>query len=55
MLALPGLLALLVLMAFLAAAMRLARLVVRDGLGTNVPPRSHRAELGTWADQELRR
>ena len=36
-------------------ASRLARLVVRDGLGSNPPPRSHRAEMGSWIDQELQR
>jgi len=49
------LLALLGLIAFLVVAVRLARLVMRDGLGTNAPPRSHRAELGTWVDRELKR
>ncbi len=32
---------------------RLARLVARDGLGSNPLPRSHREELGTWVDREL--
>jgi hypothetical protein len=41
--------------AFLVIAARLTRLVMRDGLGSNPPPRSHRAELGTWVDQELQR
>jgi hypothetical protein len=49
----------LVLLAALAVLLlivvRLARLVMRDGLGSNPPPRSHRAELGTWVDQELQR
>ncbi|MCW2841349.1 MAG: hypothetical protein JWR55_2832 [Aeromicrobium sp.] len=40
---------------FLLIAAHLTRLVVHDGLGSNPPPRSHRAELGTWVDQELRR
>jgi hypothetical protein len=40
---------------FLVIAARLTRLVLRDGLGSTPPPRSHRAELGTWVDQELRR
>lgn len=40
---------------FLLITVRLTRLVARDGLGSNPPPRSHRAELGTWVDQELRR
>ncbi|MET1038110.1 MAG: hypothetical protein ABW075_07530 [Aeromicrobium sp.] len=40
---------------FLLVAARLTRLVMRDGLGSNPPPRSHRAELGTWVDQELQR
>lgn len=31
------------------------RLVVRDGLGCVPVPRSHEAELGTWADRQLRR
>lgn len=33
----------------------LVRLVAADGYGTLPPPRSHREELGTWVDQELRR
>lgn len=35
--------------------LRLTYLVARDGLGTNPAPRSHEAELGTWADRQLRR
>lgn len=31
------------------------RLVARDGHGVTRPPRSHRAELGTWVDRELQR
>jgi hypothetical protein len=34
---------------------RLVRLVARDGLGSNPPPRSHVEELGPWAFRELRR
>ncbi|MET0929509.1 MAG: hypothetical protein ABWX74_08320 [Aeromicrobium sp.] len=49
---------LLLLLAFgitLVIAARLARLVAHDGLGTDPPPRSHRAELGAWVDRELQR
>lgn len=46
------LLGLLVLVVIVA---RLARLVARDGLGAVPTPRSHRDELGTWVDRELRR
>lgn len=47
--ALIGLVLLIVVMA------RLVRLVARDGLGSNPPPRSHHAELGSWVDRELKR
>lgn len=47
--------ALIGLLALVLVALRLARLVTRDGLGLNPAPRSHTAELGTWADRELRR
>ena len=43
------------LLGLLAVTVHLARLVARDGLGSNPVPRSHRAELGTWVDRELRR
>ncbi|MBP2391459.1 hypothetical protein [Aeromicrobium fastidiosum] len=43
------------LLALFLVAVRLARLVARDGLGSNLPPRSHGAELGTWADRQLQR
>jgi hypothetical protein len=49
------LLLLLLFGAFLVVAARLTRLVARDGFGSNPPPRSHRAELGTLVDQELQR
>ncbi|WP_194839840.1 hypothetical protein [Aeromicrobium yanjiei] len=39
----------------LMSIVRLVRLVARDGLGTNPPPRSHREELGSWVERELRR
>lgn len=39
----------------LIVAVRLARLIARDGLGSNPLPRSHHEELGTWVDRELRR
>jgi hypothetical protein len=48
-------LALLGLIALAATTARLVWLVMRDGLGTNPPPRSHREELGSWADQQLHR
>ena len=47
--------ALLGLLSLALVALRLARLVVRDGLGSTLPPRSHSAELGTWADRQLQR
>lgn len=34
---------------------RLVRLIARDGLGSNPPPRSHHDELGSWVDRELGR
>ena len=43
------------LLALVAAGTHLARLVARDGLGSNPAPRSHAAELGTWVDRELSR
>jgi hypothetical protein len=48
----------LVLIGLLALAAELAhlvRLVVRDGLGSTPPPRSHVEELGPWATRQLRR
>lgn len=39
----------------LVSLIRVVRLVARDGLGTNPPPRSHYEELGDWATQQLRR
>lgn len=51
-----GLVLVIVLVGLLAlVAGCLARLVARDGLGSNPRPRSHVAELGTAADRELRR
>ncbi|MET0931897.1 MAG: hypothetical protein ABWX74_20450 [Aeromicrobium sp.] len=50
--------ALLLLLTFgilLVIAARLTRLIAHDGLGSNPPARSHRAELGTWVDRELQR
>ena len=43
------------LLALVLVAVRLALLVVRDGLGSTPAPRSHAAELGTWADRQLQR
>lgn len=43
------------LLALVASTIHLVRLVTRDGLGSNTAPRSHRAELGTRIDRELRR
>lgn len=40
---------------FAVITVHLVRLVARDGLGTNPPPRSHREELGSWVDQQLQR
>lgn len=48
-------LALLGLLTLTGLAGHLARLVVRDGYGTNGPPRSHLAEAGSWIDRELGR
>ena len=45
----------LAIMAFLVISAHLTRLVVHDGLGSNPPPRSHRAEMGSWIDRELQR
>lgn len=39
----------------LLIVLHLVRLVARDGLGSLPAPRSHEAELGTWADRQLRR
>jgi hypothetical protein len=39
----------------LVSLARLVRLVARDGLGANPPPRSHPEELGDWATRQLRR
>lgn len=36
-------------------ALRLPPLVMGDGLGPTRPPRSHRAELGSWIDRALQR
>lgn len=47
--------ALLGLLSLAAVVVHLARLVARDGHGTTPPPRSHRAEVGGWVEQELRR
>lgn len=48
-------LALVGLLSVLAASVHLARLVARDGYGTNPAPRSHREELGGRVAQELGR
>lgn len=40
---------------FVLVAVRLVRLIARDGLGSNPLPRSHHEELGSRADRELRR
>jgi hypothetical protein len=49
------LLALIGLIVLTVIGILLARLVRRDGLGSNPAPRSHAAELGTWVDRELAR
>jgi hypothetical protein len=49
------LLVLIGLLALAAIGIHLARLVARDGLGSNPVPRSHATELGTWVDRELGR
>jgi hypothetical protein len=43
------------LLALAAELVHLVRLVVRDGLGSTPPPRSHVEELGPWATRQLRR
>ena len=43
------------LAALVGIGVHLARLVARDGLGTNPLPRSHREELGSWSAQEMSR
>lgn len=48
-------LALIGLVLFVIVLVRLARLVARDGLGSNPLPRSHHDELGSWVDRELGR
>ena len=47
--------ALLGLVLVVAVVVRLALLLACDGLGSNPSPRSHRDELGTWADRRLLR
>lgn len=49
------LLALIGLTALVVIGLVLTRVVARDGLGWTAAPRSHVAELGTWADRDLRR
>lgn len=53
--AVNGLLVIAAIVALGLVALYLARLVKRDGLGSNPPPRSHVAELGAWADRQLQR
>jgi hypothetical protein len=43
------------LLALVTELVHLARLVIRDGLGSTPPPRSHVEELGPWATRQLQR